>query len=89
MKNYADFLGGVLLFRVIRDMNCSCSPGPPRELWLDMELESIRDAPDWTDEERYELILTAKLADLIDDRKSWLFEEIREDLLSMAGDRFP
>lgn len=88
MKDYIDFLEGVLLFRTARDyMDCSCSPGTPKELWLDIELEGIEDDRDWTDEERRELTLTAKFAELIDDRKEWLLKEITDDIWPGFGDR--
>lgn len=81
MEDYTGFLEGVILFRIARDtMDCSCSPGHPGELWLDIELENIEADTVWTDEEKRELILTAKLAELIDDRKAWLLEEIKADL---------
>lgn len=83
--DYLDFLSGVLLARTARDtMDCSCSPGHPVELWLDIELENIEADPVWTDEDRRELILTSRLAELIDDRKGWLLEEIRADIWRSA-----
>lgn len=78
--DHLDFLGGVILFRTARDMKSSCSPGPPPELWLDIELESIKSNPAWTDQERRDLILTSKLAELIDDRKIWLLKEIEDGI---------
>jgi hypothetical protein len=80
MENYKDFLEGVLLSRTVRDADCSCSPGHPVELWLDIELETIEDDKEWTSEEKQELALTAKFAELLDDRKKWLLEEITRDL---------
>ena len=78
--DYVEFLGNVLLFRTTRDMNCSCSPGNQPELWLDIELEHISANAEWADGEKQQLILTAKVADLLDDRKVWLLEEIHRDL---------
>ncbi len=80
--DHLDFLGNILLFRTARDMNSSCSPGPDPELWLDISLESISTG-DWTDQEKQELSLTSKMADLIDDRKAWLLEEVSKDLYAI------
>jgi hypothetical protein len=81
--SYIEFLWDVLMFKGARDMeDTPCSRRSPKELWLDMQLESIRSNPDWTEEERQTLILTAKVAELIDDSpsKSWVLLSIEEDL---------
>ena len=85
MRDYTEFLGTILLFRTVRDMDPSCSPGLPKELWLDRRLESLaddhREDPDyWTDEVVQYISLASKMAELIDDRKAWLLEEVENDL---------
>lgn len=84
--DYTEFLGDVLLFRAVRDMeDTPCSQGPPKELWLDIRLESIGDNPDWTPEQQRYLILASKVADLLDDRKGWLLASIEADLNESAN----
>lgn len=85
LRDYTEFIDAVLLFRAVRDMDTPCSPGPPPELWLDKRLDDLatssRTNPDYYTPEVVEwLTLASKMADLIDDRKQWLLEEIEEDL---------
>lgn len=84
MESFIDFLWGVSLFRAARDMTSPCSGAPDPELWLDIELERIDADPGYSTEERQQLIMTAKVADLFDDRKRWLLDEIRDDLEIMT-----
>lgn len=91
-RDYIEFLDAILLFRTARDMDCSCSPGPPPELWLDLHMESLatdcREDPDYyTDEVVQWLSLAAKMAELIDDRKAWLLKEIEDDLDKIINER--
>ena len=78
--DYLDFTGGILLARIARDMKSPCCAGNDPQLWLDIELENIEADKIWTPEEKQQLRLTAMLAELLDDRKAWLLEELREDL---------
>jgi hypothetical protein len=79
--SYLEFLGDVLLLRSGRDMeHTDCSQPPPRELWLDIQLERMHADSGYSEEERQTLLLTAKMADLLDDRKQWLMEEIQSEV---------
>ena len=81
MTDYIEFLNDVTLFRAVRDMDDNCCPGPPAELWLDIRLENIASDKTYDDETRRYLILASKFAELIDDRKAWLLEEVENDLI--------
>jgi len=72
-RDYLEFISGVLLFRTRRDLDDF------PETWLEREVPSIK-VSDFTDEEKQELLMLAKFADLIDNTKQWLLEEIEEDL---------
>jgi hypothetical protein len=70
---YIDFLDGVLLFRGLRDSDTF--PETWTERWLSTIV--ISNEPP---EAKHFLRLMTKLAELIDDRKAWLLEEINNDL---------
>lgn len=72
--DYREFLGDVLLFRAVRDMDDN--PGE----WVDRFLSILRNNDDTSWDERRRLMLAAKFADLIDDYKDYLLEEIESDL---------
>lgn len=72
-KGYQEFLDGVLLFRGLRDMDTF--PETWTERWLSGIV--VSDSPP---EVKDFLKLATKVAELIDDRKAWLLEEIDADL---------
>lgn len=80
LRDYTEFLGAVFLFRAARDMDTSCCPGPPPELWLDMRLENLESDKDMDPETKEWILIASKMAELIDDRKAWLLEEVEADL---------
>ena len=71
---YVDFLGDVLLFRTCRDTDDF------PEIWMDRRLDGIILDKDLDPDVRRRLLLTAKIAELIDGRKQWLIDEIEQDL---------
>lgn len=73
-KDYRNFLDSVLLFRTVRDTDIS------PEIWVDRWLDSLENSKDHSPEVRQHMILATKVAELIDDRKAWLLEEIDADL---------
>lgn len=72
--DYRDFLGDVLLFRAARDMD-----GNPGE-WADRFLSIIRKNNSWSQDEYHRLALAVKVAEMFDDYKDYLLEEIESDL---------
>jgi len=72
-KGYQEFLDGVLLFRGLRDMDDF--PETWAERWLSRIV--ISDDPQGMKDF---LSLATKMAELIDDRKAWLLEEVDSDL---------
>lgn len=81
MRDYAEFVDAILLFRCVRDMDLPDSPAPGT--WLQDHLDSVANQENgdyWTPEVKEYLCLAYKIADLIDDRKQWLIDEIEADL---------
>jgi len=72
-RDYVEFVSGVTMFRTLRDLDQF------PETWLERKVTSIK-VGNWTGDEQQELLLIAKFAELADDRKTWLLEEIEEDL---------
>ena len=72
--DYRDFLGDVLLFRAVRD-----SESRPEE-WASRWLLNIQKNESLSWDERRRLMLATKIADLFDDYKGYLLEEIESDV---------
>lgn len=72
--DYREFIGNVLLFRAVRDTDIQ------PEIWVDRWLDNLEHSKDHPAEVRNHLMLAVKMAELIDDRKAWLLQEIEEDL---------
>lgn len=81
MDSFLDFIAGILTCHIVRGIEIR-SGTPSAEHWLETELERVNSDPDWSNEEKRELILVAKMTELIDDRKGWLLDEIKNDFLS-------
>lgn len=84
-RDYVEFIDAVLLFRTSRDTIHSCSPGYEPELWFEKRMDGLaasqREDPDYYDSETVQwLSLATKIAELIDDRKAWLLDEIDNDI---------
>lgn len=75
--DYKEFLGDVLLFRVVRDTDSA--PG----IWVDRWLDQIGNDKSLSGEERDRLLIATKVAELFDDRKQWLQDEMESDLRKM------
>lgn len=79
-RDYLDFLDDVLIFRAYRAFG-----DPQPEIWMDKALDRMNPG---RDDEKH-LPFAAKMAELIDDRKQWLLDELSEEvskaLTSPAG----
>lgn len=75
--DYKEFLGDVLLFRVVRDTDSA------PQIWVDRWLDQIGNDKNLSGEERDRLLIATKVAELIDDRKQWLQDEMESDLRKM------
>jgi hypothetical protein len=73
MEDFLSSVHGILFTRSIRDMDRF------PETWLEREVASVK-VSDFSDREKAELLAAAKMAELIDDRKAWLLEEVKQDL---------
>jgi len=73
-SDYLNFVDSILMFRGVRDTDDA------PEIWMDRWLDHIEcDKSNSADVKRH-LVLATKLAELIDDRKQWLLDEVDGDL---------
>jgi len=79
---YREFLDGVLLFRGLRDMDDF------PETWTERWLSRIVISDDPVETKSF-LLLATKVAELIDDRKAWLLQEVDDDLRAAYGTEVP
>lgn len=76
--DYRDFLGDVLLFRAVRD-----SERHPEE-WASRWLADIQKNESLSWDERRRLMLATKIAELFDDYKGYLLEEIESEVARVS-----
>lgn len=72
--DYREFLGDVLLFRAVRE-----TEKVPEE-WAARWLANIQKNESLSWDERRRLMLATKIAEMFDDYKDYLMEEIESDL---------
>lgn len=77
-ESFQWFLDGILTYRSERDADSS------PETWLSRRLSALFDTDNDGDWKAY-LSLSMKLADLLDDRKRWLLNDIREDFTEILS----
>lgn len=80
MDDYLDFLSSIIFHRRIRDID------KDKWIWMDLALDFlVNHAEGFTAEEIQRMSLAIKMAELIDDRKAWLLDEVDQEVRAIAA----